>query len=332
MFKLPTYYVLSENINPPPLSPFEDVVGFMSLVEKEQKKILKWKTTALESYTKYHVNVGQYFNLQDFLNLFKLYSSSSGGILLKNLLIDDLPQTPITPTTPTTKTFVSEMLLLSIAKFFGEPIGYLPEHGGTIVQNILPVKQNSTTQQSTSSSVHLAFHTEQAFHPHMPSYLFLMCLRGDNNAHTLLCHKDIILEHASQKTIDLLTQPLFKTRPDKSFLPPGTDEGKFGPLMSVFNHDKTKFVYDEDLMVGINEEATNALKELQSIVNQQYVSICLEPGDLLIVDNNVAVHGRTPFKAKFDGFDRWLQRAFVVDSLVPSSFERKGRVITTTFA
>ena len=41
----------------------------------------------------------------------------------------------------------------------------------------------------------------------------------------------------------------------------------------------------------------------------------LEAGDLLVVDNRRAVHGRSEFRARFDGTDRWLQRTFVVDDL-----------------
>ncbi|HRE02697.1 MAG TPA: TauD/TfdA family dioxygenase, partial [Ilumatobacteraceae bacterium] len=59
--------------------------------------------------------------------------------------------------------------------------------------------------------------------------------------------------------------------------------------------------------------------------------VLLEPGDLLIVDNSMVVHGRSPFTPRFDGTDRWLQRAFVVDDLAPSAAERDGRVITTVF-
>ncbi|MGE0137021.1 MAG: L-asparagine oxygenase, partial [Ilumatobacteraceae bacterium] len=54
-------------------------------------------------------------------------------------------------------------------------------------------------------------------------------------------------------------------------------------------------------------------------------------GDLLVVDNTVAVHGRSPFLPRFDGTDRWLQRTFVVSDLLPSAAERTGRVVTTRF-
>ena len=59
--------------------------------------------------------------------------------------------------------------------------------------------------------------------------------------------------------------------------------------------------------------------------------VVLEAGDLLVVDNTVAVHGRSPFVPRFDGTDRWLQRTFVVTDLAPSAAERRGRVIVTEF-
>ena len=39
----------------------------------------------------------------------------------------------------------------------------------------------------------------------------------------------------------------------------------------------------------------------------------------------------SPFAARFDGTDRWLQRTFVVDDLAPSAADRRGRVIVTEF-
>ncbi|MBK6763531.1 MAG: TauD/TfdA family dioxygenase [Micrococcales bacterium] len=57
----------------------------------------------------------------------------------------------------------------------------------------------------------------------------------------------------------------------------------------------------------------------------------LKAGDLLVVDNDVAVHGRTPFTPRFDGTDRWLQRTFVVADHTAADGSRDGRVITTRF-
>jgi L-asparagine oxygenase len=67
------------------------------------------------------------------------------------------------------------------------------------------------------------------------------------------------------------------------------------------------------------------------MIEEIATSVVLEPGDLLVIDNNIAVHGRSPFTARFDGHDRWLQRSFVVTDLAPSAGQRVGRVITTEF-
>ena len=37
----------------------------------------------------------------------------------------------------------------------------------------------------------------------------------------------------------------------------------------------------------------------------------LSPGEILVVDNDLVVHGRVPFQARYDGTDRWLKRASV---------------------
>ncbi|MGW3067931.1 TauD/TfdA family dioxygenase, partial [Streptomyces sp. NPDC001130] len=41
------------------------------------------------------------------------------------------------------------------------------------------------------------------------------------------------------------------------------------------------------------------------------VAVSLSPGEVLVVDNDLVVHGRVPFRARYDGTDRWLKRASV---------------------
>jgi hypothetical protein len=95
--------------------------------------------------------------------------------------------------------------------------------------------------------------------------------------------------------------------------------------------DAPTLVFDADLMVGIDAIADDALRALSAAIAEHHVAIALEAGDLLVVDNTVAVHGRSPFRPRFDGTDRWLQRAFVVSDLAPSAADRHGRTIVTRF-
>jgi alpha-ketoglutarate-dependent taurine dioxygenase len=259
------------------------------------------------------------------------HSPRQGYLLLKNIEIGDIPATPSSPTEATCKDLQSEFVLLSIARCLGQPIGYSPEHNGSIVQNIVPVRGTEVSQISTSSGVELQFHTETAFHPFRPRYLLLLCLRGDPQAGTLVASVYDIVERLSPSDLKVLRQDRFRTAVDASFLngkPSGL--GSAQPILFGSESDLT-FVYDADLMVATDSEAQDVLERLASAVRESSKSVVLDAGDLLVVDNYVAVHGRTPFVARFDGTDRWLQRTFVVSDLSPSASDRVGRIITTTF-
>jgi hypothetical protein len=88
--------------------------------------------------------------------------------------------------------------------------------------------------------------------------------------------------------------------------------------------------YDGELTVGLDTEARAALTALADAIASTYTSVVLEAGDLLVIDNHRAVHGRSEFRARFDGTDRWLQRTFVVDELATIA-DREGSVVTTRF-
>lgn len=269
--------------------------------------------------------------LHDSLIDFADSSPRAGYLLLQNIEIGNVPATPNSPTEATGKDLHSEFLLLTIARCIGQPVGYLPEHNGSIVQNIVPVRGAESTQISTSSRVELQFHTETAFHPFRPRYLLLLCLRGDPQAGTLVASVYDIVKLLSRDDRAVLRQNRFRTAVDASFLSGKTSGlGSAQPILYGTDSDLT-FIYDADLMVGIDSEAQDVLERLADAVRASTKSVVLDAGDLLIIDNYVAVHGRTPFVARFDGTDRWLQRTFVVSDLSPSASDRIGRIITTTF-
>jgi hypothetical protein len=255
----------------------------------------------------------------------------SGALLLKGLPVGELPATPPSPTAPTGKDRWTEFLLLTVARRLGQPVGYLPEHGGDLVQNIVPVAGSADRQVSTSSKVELMFHTEAAFHPHRPRYLLLLCLKGDPAALTTLSSIHEVLPLLPPDVVDTLFEPRFRTAVDESYLHGRSNV--LGAPMAVLTGVRAtpSMVFDADLMVGIDAEADAALQTLADAVAAHATGIALEAGDLLVVDNTVAVHGRSPFTPRFDGTDRWLQRSFVVSDLAPSAADRRGRVIVTEF-
>ena len=265
------------------------------------------------------------------IHTFASRSHRSGALLIANTPIGHLPSTPATPTTPVAKDLATELVVLTVARRLGQPVGYVPEHGGRIVQNIVPTASDADLQTSTSSRSTLMFHTETAFHPHRPRYLLLLCLRGDPTAHTTLVSVHDLIDHLPEPIVEAMFEPRFRTAVDASFLDGRPNVlGPERPLLSG-TRDEPTFVFDADLTVGTDTAAEDVLVAVRDAIAALTTSVVLRPGDLLVIDNNVAVHGRSPFTPRFDGTDRWLQRTFVVADLAPSAGERSGRVITTEF-
>lgn len=254
-----------------------------------------------------------------------------GVVLLPDMPIGRLPATPSRPGASETDDVQSELTLLSAARQLGEPVGYLPELGGLVVQDLVPTRSDAAKQTSTSSTVRLGWHTETAFHPHMPRFLLLLCLRGDSGARTLFACVEDIVSRLDPHTVRVLRQPVFQTGVDESFT-----GGRAAPpcaLHSVLDRhgDRDTLRWDEILTTSLTDGGAEALAALSAAVDSAAQSVVLQAGDLLVIDNHRAVHGRSPFSPRFDGTDRWLQRAFVVEDLAPSADDRRGRVICTQF-
>lgn len=256
---------------------------------------------------------------------------AAGALLLENMPLGDLPPTPEDPLLADKADKVSEFALLTVGRVLGRPVGYLPEHGGDVVQNISPTKRNADRQVSTSSKSMLEFHTEAAFHPHRPRYLLLLCLRGDPSAATTLCSIQAVLDTLSPRSRAVLFQPRFTTGIDESYAGGRSAARSIQRPVLSGDPDNPKLWLDADLMSGVDDVAQQALDELARLVREHATAVTLKAGDLLVVDNDIAVHGRTPFTPRFDGTDRWLQRTFVIADHTAADGSRDGRVITTRF-
>lgn len=271
--------------------------------------------------------------VHDALVDFADHGHPAGALVIRGLPVGTVPATPASPRAATDKDRVSEFVLLAAGRRLGQPVGFRPEHGGDVVQNLVPTSGAAGAQTSTSSSVMLEFHTEAAFHPHRPRFLLLLGLRADpfGEARTLLCSLQAVLGSLTLGARAVLGQPRFRTSADESYT--GGRNGRLGRLVPVLSGDldRPTLTFDADLMVGVDATATAALQELRQLVHAHHIGVALGAGDLLVVDNHAAVHGRSPFRARYDGTDRWLQRGFVIADLGAANGERSRRRIDTRF-
>lgn len=261
---------------------------------------------------------------------FKRRGNEFGGMLIRGLPTDaSLPHTPRDARRSTEKkTYMSEAMLAIFSRGLGDPFAYIQEKDGELWHNICPVKGNETELSSSSSTILLDFHTETAFHPYMPDFVLLHCLRADHEmvARTEIASTRQIIANLSLRARATLFQPLYQTGIDASFGSPSGLKGN-GPILPVFYGDPYDpfMKFDLDLMVGITPDATYALEQMKLATNASKNFAKLIPGDLFIVDNRRSVHSRSEFAPRWDGEDRWLQRTYVSRDLAASEEIRADR-------
>lgn len=232
--------------------------------------------------------------------------------------LDELLEDTPTPTNlqDLTKNYSGHGGLLTIdiylklfAMQYGRVYGFAQEQNGATVQNLFPIKKHEADQISSSSKATLEMHTETAFHPWRPKTVCLLCIRGDENAGTTYSLLNDILTLLNQETIDILHEPLFVTKIDQSFT--SVDHGSAMIVTPILFDNSSRMTYDRALMAGMTERASEALHKFSRAVDECKQVTYLDAGDILVLQNDYVIHGRTPFQPKYDGTDRWLKRVMV---------------------
>jgi len=269
----------------------------------------------------------------DFINR----GSPNGFLLFTNLPMDDaLPKTPPGNTFKVgEKTSLSKIQGILISAM-GNMIAYEAEGYGRLFQDVVPIQSMAKNQTSLSSDIELEIHTEQAFSKLRPDILSLACLRGDEKAYTYILPVGRILENCSSREIQMLREPLWMIGVDLSFKLHGQsfiDGDVRGPIAILTGpeHDP-ELIFDQDLMKGITPEAENLVKKIVEIYYHHRIAHCLQPGEIIFVDNRRAVHGRSSFSPKYDGYDRFLVRCFAALDYEKSAQARTGRTVAAIYS
>jgi L-asparagine oxygenase len=247
-----------------------------------------------------------------------------GGLLLSGLEVGAVSSTPESPvdalTRHTEMAKQSAVLLSSIVHL----VGYRPECRGELVQTLVPIRSHQRRQTSTGSAVDLESHTEQCHNmASRPDFIALGCLRGDPHAATYLLSARELQRQLPAETARLLRDPVFYTRVDGSFVDGGVPDEVRGPIPVLSGSwNDPVITYDEDLMSTDSPEHAAALAAVKGIWATHRSKVVLGPGDLFIIDNSRAIHGRSSFAARWDGTDRWLCRLQGLCNLAVSRFAR----------
>lgn len=236
-----------------------------------------------------------------------------------------------------------EMLLVLFGSLLGDTIGWSTQQDGYLVHDIFPIEGHEKEQLGSGSEQLLWWHTEDAFHPYRADYIGLMCLRNpDRVATTLLPISRLDLD---PETTDLLFREVFTIRPDESHLRKNNSRDRVEDPYLARSYDRIEKMNTQPTPIGVffgdpqrpylrldpyfmdpssDPEGWQAFQRLQKEIDQKLEDAVLDAGDFIFIDNFRAVHGRKPFKARYDGNDRWLKRINVTRDLRRSRDARRA--------
>lgn len=236
------------------------------------------------------------------------------------------------------------MLLVLLGSLLGDCLGWATQQDSRLVHDILPIKGNEGEQLGTGSEQLLWWHVEDAFHPYRGDYLGMLCLRNpDRIATTFTAISEIELDPRHR---ELLFQPSYKIRPDESHLMKNKAAARDIDPELAAAYERIEKINSEREKIAIlsgdpsspyvridpyfmdrvedNPEAQEAFETLVTAIDNHLHDLVLEAGDFCFIDNYQGVHGRKPFKARYDGTDRWLKRINITRDLRKSRTSRRN--------
>ncbi|MFC8448626.1 TauD/TfdA family dioxygenase [Kitasatospora sp. NPDC057223] len=240
--------------------------------------------------------------------------TADGLFVLRGLHVDDaeLGPTPGHWSTVGQAGAVWDVVLLLVSALMGTPIAWDGQQDGRFVHNIVPSPGHETVQTGASSSVLLTPHTEDAFHPGRAHLLLLCCMRNHDSIATTAA--SIRLAELSDDDIAELTRPVAPILPDDAYEEAQRFGGGPAPVPTLFAGETGLTLRFDPAYTPLDEAQEPwraAYGRLADELARVSVAVSLRPGDVLVVDNDLVVHGRVPFRARYDGTDRWLKRASV---------------------
>jgi Fe(II)/alpha-ketoglutarate-dependent arginine beta-hydroxylase len=272
-------------------------------------------------------------SLRAFLLDFAGGSRTGGACVVRGFPVStDLGPTPPRPRVAGTRqrTFREEVYLLLLAELVGHAFGWVSQFEGQLTQDILPVRENESAQVSSSSTVNLELHVEEAFHPFRPDFIGLLCLRNpDATPTTWVSMADVRL---SPEDVACLFEPKFPVVPDDSYFR-GRALDRGDASIAADEHAVWQRIEElrergvpsavlsgavDDPYICLDvpftrserleEPHRSAWARLQKELELRCVDTVLQPGDVLFLDNLRTAHGRRPYVPRYDGLDRWLMR------------------------
>ncbi len=214
-------------------------------------------------------------------------------------------------------------LILLLTSTLGMPFAHSQE--SELVSTVRP-KHSARESKDPSyfTSVKFDLHTELPYVLNSPDFISLLCKDNVEGGYTYTSSINEALTLLTRESIALLQDPIFEI-----MIPPHFSHSDgFAPPRPIIkkteNGFKIRIRFDQ---LKCPESVRYAVDELFVAINEVKVRHLLEPGDLLIINNNTSLHGRSNFIPTYQKKDRELHRVYSIREsyklMVDFDFENK---------
>ena len=214
-----------------------------------------------------------------------------------------------------------------------QPFSFAYENDGCLAANLTPQRPDSVDRLSFQKSTKgLRGHTDASFNPSptefqpgsyspSPDFLALGCIRNPDSVPTKITKLSRVLSRLKGEHISALCESKFFLYPQPSFELPG-DAVRVGPVLWRDKTDTmccrcshTNIAVDESTFPAHAEALTSFLDHVSNEVEE----FVLAPGEILILNNRLVVHGRGQIGKSWHNRARWLLRVYAYGPSTPHS-------------
>jgi L-asparagine oxygenase len=242
------------------------------------------------------------------------------ALVIRGLPIDrDLPPTQANVHEHKMGRYMSETWLVGIARVVGQVFTYESLRGKltgptSLVRQIYTTAEKVNQVSAEGSKELLDFHLDffQVKPQCFPNVIAFMGIRGaeGQQGKTLLCDNRLLYNSLSPSDIEILRKERITWKsPFFQFSRHVIEGSEEHPQMNLFEENLPGMKGFDDI-VQASPEAKAAYKRVKEIAATIVDGVWLDSGDVLLLNQRKACHGRGSYEAKYDGTDRWLQRTY----------------------
>ncbi len=261
--------------------------------------------------------------------------------------VNELPETPTAfiPVPDVASTVAARVCAVAcLAALNSDTISYGSENDGHLFVNLVVLPGDDDFADKSKSD--MRGHTDGVSFPvrgqlheldgrvaPSPDFVCLSGLRNPDETTTTVMPLSAVLQQLTHAEINELTKPQYVIRPQKTFKR-GLRKlfGEESPLLDAIPGIQLLFEGDDGYWIRYShsaadadydsELATQAVSRFEQACQASLTSVVISPGDILIVNNRVGLHGRGVVGGEAGGTSRWLLRTYGLDTRGLTSAQR----------